>query len=110
MPQYTFDGDIYEEEDVLSAAEQAGLSLNEYMETYSVKMTEDSLKEVKQDKLNKDVYKKVMSMMPGNIMPDWLQDVFGVTAAPFVSGTASIASGLAKSAEVGIEGAMGNDR
>ena len=38
MPQYTFDGDIYEEEDVLSAAEQAGLSLNEYMETYSVKI------------------------------------------------------------------------
>ena len=107
MPQYEYAGDIYEQDELLKAAENDGVSLDEYMETHSIKMTEDSLKEVKQDKLNKDVYKKVMSMMPGNIMPDWLQDVFGVTAAPFVSGTASIASGLAKSAEVGIEGAMG---
>lgn len=105
MPQYTFDGDIYEEEDVLSAAEQAGLSLEQYVKEFDLKTTDYTAGGMKN--LQRDTYKKVLSIMPGQVMPPFMQDIFGVTVAPVVSGTASIASGLIKSAEAGVEGAMG---
>ena len=49
MPQYTFDGDIYEEEEVLAAAEQAGLSLNDYASQFGVRLSDNKIEEPEND-------------------------------------------------------------
>ena len=106
MPQYTFDGSIYEEEEVLAAAEQAGLSLEQYVKEFDLK-TDNSYNAGEMKSLQRDVYQKVLSVMPGNVMPPFMQPFFGVTAAPVISGTLDIVSGVVKTAEVAVEEAMG---